>query len=130
MAGKRSKDEWTAEEAAFADEMERRAVAEGRLGQDAVLAAERLRRASVRAYRWHQQNRARTFACRAGGSGELAFQAFDEQFRPELDMAVGSMALGLLSFVAYLFFSGLRQWLISTVLRWIWAGAIDAFTKT
>lgn len=117
-------DTWTAEERAFASRVEQMAHTEGRISATDVRAAVRLRRAAVRAFRWNQENESRTRACRSGGSNALQFRAFEEQFRPEVDRAVGSMVLGLLPFLLSLFFAGLRQWLVSTVLRLIWNGAM------
>lgn len=129
---RRTDDLWTAEETAFASNMVDRAMAEGKLTERVGKAAERVRRGAVRALRRARQaDLARPMMAFGAGSrgGQDQFLRFEERFRPELDRAVG-FGMGIGAFILSVFFSGLKSWLVSTIIRMLWDGAVNVFTAT
>lgn len=129
MPGIRRGQPITDDEDAFGRQVVEQAIRDGKLKRADARNAQRLKAGAIEGFRHLQQKRSAMMACGAGSAGnrgQFAYGAFESQFKPELEHAVGSFGIGalLLSF----FFAGLRAWLLNTLLGWAWKGLLPLFT--
>lgn len=130
MLRRRQNEPCTDQEARFAAQVVERAVSAGKLQRGDVKTIARLRLRAIDGFRHLQQQAGPMMACGAGTSGhggQHTFGAFESQFKPGLDKAVGSFGIG--AFFLSLFFAGLRAWLLNSLLDMAWRGVLNIFSN-